>query len=456
MKVKINPLFIAMAVLVALLAFIDVGMINPITMPLAGISTFVYNQQANPLILPAAISAGAGLVNGVLGLFSKNKANKQNIALQRETNALNYQMFQEGNAFNRQMAFDMFNAENAYNTPAAQVERLKDANLNPALVAEGATATTGNGDASTPSAAAAAPMVAPSVQPVGSPFENMFDNVEKLASAFQKVNAGNLSTAQKEFVLEQAKSERLDQINKETSNAILQAYGMKDADASVKEKLKKIEDLDSQISLRVKQGDLAEAEKLLKKAQEVAQGNQNKLFDSTFNYLVEQEQERLNLLKKEVITEGERAITERSKQNLNNAAAANERSQIDINNETLKRLQDTHDDFVRIQHLTWSNMAVDFKKAADTMQDYIDQMHNASLISDEEYNKAKALATIAQRDANWQNFDKVFNYVERLNNGVNKWAPWAFSRTDEVTTYGTDSKGRPTESHSEHRTSYHR
>lgn len=321
MKVKINPLFIAMAVLVAVLAFIDVGMINPITMPLAGISTFVNNQQANPLILPAAISAGAGLVNGVLGLFSKNKANKQNVALQRETNALNYQMFQEGNAFNRQMAFDMFNAENAYNSPVAQVERLKDANLNPALVAEGATATTGNGDASTPSAAAAAPMVAPSVQPVGSPFENMFDNVEKLASAFQKVNAGNLSTAQKEFVLEQAKSERLDQINKETQNAILQAYGMKDADAKVQKTIKDMEKIDTEITTLVKQGKVADAEKRLKNMQAIAQKNENQLFADIYEFLIQQAQEKVNLLKAQVVTEGERANTERSQQNLNRSAS---------------------------------------------------------------------------------------------------------------------------------------
>lgn len=374
MKVKINPLFIAMAVLVAVLAFIDVGMINPITMPLAGISTFVNNQQANPLILPAAISAGAGLINGVLGIFSKNKANKQNIALQRETNALNYQMFQEGNAFNRQMAFDMFNAENAYNTPEAQAERLKDAGLNPALVAEGATATTGNGDASTPSAASAAPMVAPQVQPVGSPFESIFDNVEKLASAFQKVNAGNLSTAQKEFVLEQAKSERLDQINKETNNAILQAYGMKEADSTVKSKLKTIEDLDSQISLRVKQGDLAAAEKLLKKAQEVAASNQNKLFDSTFNYLVEQEQERLNLLKKQVVTEGERANTERSKQGVN-------ASQVRLNNalvnqsESRKNLNEQQYKFIN-ETWSWAKAGIE----ATTTGKQLDNIYNRSTI----------------------------------------------------------------------------
>ncbi len=374
MKVQINPLFIAMAVLVAVLAFIDVGMFNPITMPLAGVSTFVNNQHANPLILPAALSAGAGLVNGVLGLFSKNKANKQNIAMQRETNALNYQMFQEGNEFNRQMAFDMFNAENAYNTPEAQAERLKDAGFNPALVAEGATATTGNGDASTPSAASAAPMVAPQMQPVGSPFESVFDNVEKLASAFQKVNAGNLSTAQKEFVLEQAKSERLDQINKETQNAILQAYGMKEADATVKSKLKSIEDLDSQISLRVKQGDLAEAEKLVKKAQEVAASNQNKLFDSTFNYLVEQEQERLNLLKKQVDTEAERANTERSNQRVN-------ASQVRLNNalvnesESRKKLNDQHYKFID-ETWEWSKAGVE----AATKGQQLSNMYDRSTI----------------------------------------------------------------------------
>ena len=180
----------------------------------------------NPLLLPAAISAGAGLVNGIANIFSNKSANKQNIALQRETNALNYKMFQEGNEYNRQLAFDMFNAENEYNTPEAQVERMKQAGLNPAALSEGLSASSGNGDASTPSSVSPPGMMAPSVAPVGSPFGNMFDAIDKMASAFQKAKSGQLSEAQSAFVLEQTKNEILRQKAQEIQNSIAEAYGM--------------------------------------------------------------------------------------------------------------------------------------------------------------------------------------------------------------------------------------
>lgn len=304
--------------------------------------------ECNPLIVPAVISARAAIINGLLGVFSKNKANKQNIALQRETNALNYQMFQEGNEFNRQMAFDMFNAENEYNTPAAQAQRLREANLNPALVAEGANATTGNGDASTPSSVSPPAIMAPQVQPVGSPFESIFDNVEKLASAFQKVSSGNLTKAQEEFVLEQAKSERLKQIGQDLSNKIQSAFGMAAEDAKVKNLLKDLEKKDQEISTAVSQGKLYDAERLLKEAQEISQKNQNKLFDSTFEYVIQQEQEKVNLIRQNVkeseAREGEARASE--KEHLAGAALKDEQKRTQEQETERRKIENRYADSI--------------------------------------------------------------------------------------------------------------
>ena len=108
-----------------------------------------------PAVAAAAITGGLGLLSGIGNLIGQNKANQQNIAMQRETNALNYQMFQESQEFARaqqQLAME-------YNDPSAQVERLRKAGINPAAVF-------GNGsvsDVSQASAPSAPNMVAPQV-----------------------------------------------------------------------------------------------------------------------------------------------------------------------------------------------------------------------------------------------------------------------------------------------------
>lgn len=66
------------------------------------------------------------LVSGVIGagnLISQAYWNRQNIDFQSQQNARN-----------RQMTWDLWNAENRYNSPAAQMARLRAAGLNPGLM----------------------------------------------------------------------------------------------------------------------------------------------------------------------------------------------------------------------------------------------------------------------------------------------------------------------------------
>lgn len=90
----------------------------------------------------ALIGAGAGIVGDLLGgLFGKSSqssANKANIQMQRETNELNYKMFQE----QQQNAWDMWNANNAYNTPENQRKLLESAGYNPSLLSPGVSSAT--------------------------------------------------------------------------------------------------------------------------------------------------------------------------------------------------------------------------------------------------------------------------------------------------------------------------
>lgn len=68
---------------------------------------------------PALIGAGSQIINGLMGFFGQKKANETNINLARE--ARDYQT-------------EMWNKQNAYNTPAEQMARFRDAGLNPNLI----------------------------------------------------------------------------------------------------------------------------------------------------------------------------------------------------------------------------------------------------------------------------------------------------------------------------------
>jgi len=77
----------------------------------------------DPIITGSLIGAGSSIVGDIANLFGQSKANKQS------------QAFQVG-MYNRQRsdALADFNMQNAYNSPTAQMDRLKAAGLNPNLV----------------------------------------------------------------------------------------------------------------------------------------------------------------------------------------------------------------------------------------------------------------------------------------------------------------------------------
>ena len=80
------------------------------------------------------------IIGGVSSLFGSGMSYKG----QREANKTNIRLAREG----RQHDVDMWNRQNAYNTPEMQMQRLKEAGLNPNLMY--GSGTTGNADAPRP------------------------------------------------------------------------------------------------------------------------------------------------------------------------------------------------------------------------------------------------------------------------------------------------------------------
>lgn len=144
--------------------------------------------------VPNMIGAIGSTVVGNKNVEAQEKANERNVALQKETNAQNYQMFRESQDFSREMyqrqlsdQWDMWNAQNEYNSASSQRRRLEAAGLNPYMMMSGGNAGTGS-SMSAPSASSPSysPAQAPRVNPVLRDFMGGFQ-LSNLAESFLRI-----------------------------------------------------------------------------------------------------------------------------------------------------------------------------------------------------------------------------------------------------------------------------
>ena len=184
--------------------------------------------------------AGLGVsALGTIGsIFSQKSANKANIAMQRETNAQQYKMFQEGNKFNAEQAAlerafaadqaqlnrDYSSASQQYltavNSPQYQKAMMMAAGLNPSSVSAGATPTSsvpGTVQGSTASSVTPPSVAAPHVEsvPVSAYLSQAGQSLASVLSAFS--NKENMlreySLKKKEFGLRKKEYENVTEPN---------------------------------------------------------------------------------------------------------------------------------------------------------------------------------------------------------------------------------------------------
>lgn len=104
-------------------------------------------------VAAAGAQASASIVN-------TNNTNKTNLQIAQDTNKANMEIAQMSNEYNQQMLerqieqeWDMWNAQNEYNSASSQRQRLEEAGMNPYLMMDGGSAGTASG------------MTSPSAQP---------------------------------------------------------------------------------------------------------------------------------------------------------------------------------------------------------------------------------------------------------------------------------------------------
>lgn len=112
----------------------------------------------------AAIGAGADVavagMQTAASITNTNNTNKTNLQIAQQTNQANKDIAQMSNEYNEKMLerqieqeWDMWNAQNEYNSASSQRQRLEDAGLNPYMMMNGGSAGTASG------------MTSPSAQP---------------------------------------------------------------------------------------------------------------------------------------------------------------------------------------------------------------------------------------------------------------------------------------------------
>ena len=167
----------------------------------------------NPLIGSALISGASSLLGGIFGSGAQSSANRTNLQIARETNQMQYQMFQEQNAFNERM----YNQMQQYNTPAAQMQRYNDAGINPYIAA--GNVQSGNAQSALQSAQPL-PLHTAQVQPVDA-FKDSFSQIGNVISQYAQ-NELALSQAQKNRAeagwVDRLNGAQLNKMSAETNN----------------------------------------------------------------------------------------------------------------------------------------------------------------------------------------------------------------------------------------------
>lgn len=170
----------------------------------------------------AIIAIGASaLAAGTASVISQKSANKTNVKLQNETNALNYQMFREQLGFSERMQ----DKQNEYNTPANQRARFEQAGINPYLVM----GNINSGNSELVTSPSPNPAQSPSVQSV-SGFADMLQNLGtvpsralEISSMSEQINAQREAVKQARIQSEFYRAEKIAGINKtlqETQNLV--------------------------------------------------------------------------------------------------------------------------------------------------------------------------------------------------------------------------------------------
>lgn len=186
------------------MGYLNILINNDVGAPFIGASNF---KEIDPVTGAALIAGGGSVLSSLLGgLFSSSSTSS--------TNSTNYAIAQMNNEYNSEQLqklidynWDMWNADNEYNSASSQVERYLEAGLNPAIMM---TSGSSAGSASSISAPSAAPAQNVTMQPTDYSFIG-----DAITNGVNAYNSINMSNAQSQLFDEQAEATRIENLHRE-------------------------------------------------------------------------------------------------------------------------------------------------------------------------------------------------------------------------------------------------
>lgn len=382
---------------------------------------------------PVSLAVGGAsllgsLFSGITGNKAAKNTNATNLQIARENNQLQQQiarennqlqvdMMRENNKYSRDLALEMFNLENEYNTPAAQKQRLIEAGLNPATM-YGSGGTVGNtGDIATPTSAGST--VSPSMPQFSTPTMQtpptvlgaLFGSIESVSRSLSNLSQSGLNKAQTNKISTLLNAE-LDKVLKEADNLSIsnkvkefgleldKAFAVLERSVGVKKSTHEAHKLYQEGLLAVARQDTEKAEQLFKDAQTKLASSQSKQIDDLLPMLAQKEKETIQLLK-------EQKNTEKSKQAANYAGAEASLGSAELSrekSETERRLREYEVKLKKAiagkEHESYAMLEAYIDEAFDAFGDDLETVGlNRKLLKE----KVEA----AKRDNDWGTVDKI-------------------------------------------------
>lgn len=362
-------------------------------------------------------ATGAGsvlssLISGIFGSKSQRDANATNLQIARETNQMSLDAMRENNAFNRQMAIDMFNMENAYNSPVEQIKRLREAGINPAVALGGnATSIANTGETATPSASGNPSLAFPHVEPVPNFLSGAINTLLQLSQLGLNKSATNKNNAETyslyKTVEAEVKQKLADAKYKEAMTEYQNIQSSLDVVFGSQERAAKCKKLvadyfNSLVDTDYKKAEkyLAEAETALKNAQEVSVREQ-----------LPQIVENLKKTGQKIV-----ADTQASKAAAHSSEAAANASNAAANkaNEEAQTIKENRINVVELSKLQVREQKAHTEVAESTTMQQIEHWKNMVKLDERQQKELEQLIIKAKKENSWIHVEKIVNLIKSV------------------------------------------
>lgn len=382
---------------------------------------------------------GTSLLNGVMNANSQRSANDTNIRLAQMNNEASMQMMRENNEFNKQAAIDMFNMQNEYNDPSAQVARLRKAGINPAAVLGGQGTTIANtGNVAAPSSAGNVSLTTPHVQPVTPVSSQMLESLVTMSqiglNRSNSRNADASASRTNQLVQAELANYLADVRNKEANAAYQQVLTNMELLYGDERRQGEIKNLAAQYYVHMQQGDYYTAAKEYQHAQKLLTDSNNELVKQQTPIILDNLKKTGRAILAQASAHEAAAEASKAQANAANASAR-------LTNEQAETIRQNRPNIIELTKQQAKEQAAKADVADSTVLQMIEHWKNQVKLDEKTMQQLDESIRRAKKENDWYEVDKVIGYLQTISDEALGWASFGVSKLGRHTTtnhYGAD------------------